>query len=869
MPKAIIGGTGAVLLGKDPMQAIAAEVLFGSASNVAGSGAGSPGTVTLTAPTGAGSGSSASSGSGSPGTVSLSAPTGAGHANGTGSGSPGTVTMSAPTGVASSGASIVFLDVLAGQSNAEGRATSVNGVDRTTIDVDVTGAYQYPGQSGQPGYQTLTTDITPLIHQSGYTITNNTLGPGEYLMRQQLADNPGSKAVAVPTAVGSTALASGVSPRWAPSLTPGAGGDLFENMIAQTVTDYGKAQTDFPGTVIVPVITFVQGEQDAGNGCSYATYYAALVNFVNYTRTRLGDAGIPNASTIKIVLGSMIPRLWDLTSPFYSAAYAAINRAHVMASLNLTNVLYSRGSADNNGSDTGAGGDGLHYLPAPVTRTQGTRLGLTLSDTVGPTMTGPSTFTSQYGQKLSFALSCNDTHATYEIVAGLDGALCELSDPYLTPAVRWVGDGTGPNVGTYSVNIRARDGSGNYGPTKTYTFAVALDVSPATFFSNGERGMVWDLSDLSLANMSQSIGGTGTVAVGSPVGFVRDLSPNGDDWFAAADNSSRPTLQIDSNGKYYLQPDGSNDVLLAATPFVTPGSNLAFTVIIGLNGAAQSATKTIIGLNSTASTTPFLIPMQASGTTTNIIQVGRNDSFGGGASWPSLTGVLDGTTRIITSAFTGTTSSRMRNAASRPSDGLAGSYTASGTLSMGPAVSITRVGLGANPGATPANFFAGRIYSGFAINRYLNDNEVKSGEDWVATRSLSAALPGQTVSGDGSGAGSPGTVTLTAPTGVGTGGSAANGSGSGSPGTITDTAPTGQGHGNGAGVGSAGTVQLSSPTGTGSGGVSASGAGGTNVIAMFPPAGAAEAEIDVRTPAWRTTHAAPANRTTYAPKRAA
>jgi hypothetical protein len=42
---------------------------------------------------------------------------------------------------------------------------------------------------------------------------------------------------------------------------------------------------------------------------------------------------------------------------------------------------------------------------------------------------------------------------------------------------------------------------------------------------------------------------------------------------------------------------------------------------------------------------------------------------------------------------------------------------------------------------TIANFFAGRIYSGFVINRYLTDNEVKTAEDWVASKCLASTLP--------------------------------------------------------------------------------------------------------------------------------
>jgi hypothetical protein len=143
MPKSAFSPGGADLVGKNPWQAVTAERMFGTAAGGSASGSGSPGTVTLSAPTGVASGAPVS---------------------GSGSGSPGTVTVSAPTGVGSDGTNRLFMLVIAGQSNAEGRATAVDGVDRTTIDVDVANFYQYPGQPGQPGYQTVTNDTTPLIH---------------------------------------------------------------------------------------------------------------------------------------------------------------------------------------------------------------------------------------------------------------------------------------------------------------------------------------------------------------------------------------------------------------------------------------------------------------------------------------------------------------------------------------------------------------------------------------------------------------------------------------------------------------------------------------------------------------------------------
>jgi hypothetical protein len=258
--------------------------------------------------------------------------------------------------------------------------------------------------------------------------------------------------------------------------------------------------------------------------------------------------------------------------------------------------------------------------------------------------------------------------------------------------------------------------------------------------------MVWDLSNF--ANLYQTIDGTTTpvTATGQSVGYVKDLSPNANHWKAAANDTTRPTLQQDSDGKYYLSFDGSNDVLLAPAPFVaaTSAATLAFTSVVGIFGAAQSATKTLLSTNSTTNAVPFIVPMQSSGTTTSLVAVGRDDAAAGGTAglWPTLT-ALDSTKRVITSAWAGPTvaTDRMRDAASRPSGGGTGSYNSSSNNNCVTPLSITRSGLGANCASAPANFFAGRIYSGFVINRYLTDAEVKTGENWAATRCLVSTLP--------------------------------------------------------------------------------------------------------------------------------
>jgi hypothetical protein len=629
--------------------------------------------------------------------------------------SPGLVTntQTFPAAVVAAAVDTVEIAVIVGQSNAVGQNLDDG------LEVDMANVYQYGGESSIPAtYQLLTSDITPLHHPTASAIR---IGPGNNLLAKLKTQNPSSVIIAVPAAKGATGMVSGGS--WLSSLTPGSGGDRFEFMVNQANDAIADAAATWPSVPINVTVFFVQGEHDAGNAISKATYLAALTDWIAHTRAR-----ITGASNATVVLGSMIPRLWDPRSPNYSAAYAAINEAHVAASLNITGVRYSRGSTLSNGGESS---DGLHYTPIAFARTQGDALGDTLSDVVGPTMTSPSTKSNTLATTLSHALTASDTfgHATFHIDGGAGAANFEISDPYISPTLRWTGNGTGPAAGAYVVGVRARDGAGNYGATQTITITVSAEVSPATFFTAGERGMVWDPNDIS--TLFQDVAGTIPVtAPGQPVGRMLDLSPNANHWTAAADNTTRPTYTVDGDGFGYLSFDGSNDVLFAATPFIQVSGNAKFFSAVGIFGAAQAAgSRSILGCHSTATTTPFVEPLAPSGTTTSVTQQYRNDASGGSSPAPPvLTTILDSTKRVVSSHYNGTNSTmRMREEG--------GSYQSATQGTTGTSFAVTRATLGARGFGTVTGFYAGRVYAGFVINRYpANDAEVLAGEAWASNR---------------------------------------------------------------------------------------------------------------------------------------
>lgn len=358
-------------------------------------------------------------------------------------------------------AETVILAVMAGQSNMVGR-NAPDGVDTDLADV-----FQYVGDAGQGDYRTLSSDITPLDHPDAF----DRVGPGIEILKAIRAANPAAKIVAVPTAVGSSGILNG---GWLSNATAGAGGTRFEFMLTQAAQARTAALAAYPGATIQWQFYWVQGEQDASEGRAYADYKAALTDVISRTRSRL--TGAANAPW---VMGSMVPEKWTPDAPAgYVASYVPINLVHVDLSVELTNLFYARGPEDPSQLN-----DNLHYQPASAARIFGQRMGAVLTDTVGPTITTTAAQGSVLDTKLAIPLAHNDPtgHATFHITGGSGAVQFELSDRYIAPKLRWVGDGTGPAAGAYAVELRARDGAGNYGPVKTFTVTVeAAAVVPVT-----------------------------------------------------------------------------------------------------------------------------------------------------------------------------------------------------------------------------------------------------------------------------------------------------------------------------------------------------------------------------------------------------
>lgn len=121
--------------------------------------------------------------------------------------------------------------------------------------------------------------------------------------------------------------------------------------------------------------------------------------------------------------------------------------------------------------------------------------------------------------------------------------------------------------------------------------------SPATLFASGEQGVWYDPSDFSTM-FQDSAGTTPVTAVGDPVGKILDKSGRGNH-ASQSTSASRPVLQQDSGGRYYLSFDGTDDSL--ATSSITPGVDKA-QVFAGARKLSDAATGIICEFSPTIAT---------------------------------------------------------------------------------------------------------------------------------------------------------------------------------------------------------------------------------------------------------------------------
>lgn len=170
------------------------------------------------------------------------------------------------------------------------------------------------------------------------------------------------------------------------------------------------------------------------------------------------------------------------------------------------------------------------------------------------------------------------------------------------------------------------------------------EVAVLNLFRNGEQGAWYDPSDLT--TLFQDSGGTTPVtATGQPVGKILDKSGRGNH-ATQSTTTSRPTLQQDGTGRYYLSFDGTDDVL--ATSSINFSASDKMTVACGARKLSDAAIAELLDLSYASSGGSFFL---RNGTATAGGNAWSSGSRGSSGASVSLVATATGYTSPITSVL--------------------------------------------------------------------------------------------------------------------------------------------------------------------------------------------------------------------------
>jgi hypothetical protein len=161
---------------------------------------------------------------------------------------------------------------------------------------------------------------------------------------------------------------------------------------------------------------------------------------------------------------------------------------------------------------------------------------------------------------------------------------------------------------------------------------LSLSSKIRKLFSSGSQGAWYDPSDFATL-FQDSAGTTPVTETGQPVGKMLDKSGSGNHATQSI-AASRPILQIDSNGKYYLSFDGINDWMVTSS--INFSGTDKMSIVAGVRKLNDSA---------------LIILEQAKGVAGAIYLVGGSDA--GGIGYTSLgTGSSAASATLIAKSFT-------------------------------------------------------------------------------------------------------------------------------------------------------------------------------------------------------------------------
>lgn len=639
--------------------------------------------------------------------------------------------------VAAGATGTIYLFDFLGDSNSYGRGPDPlsDHSARTADDPAITGGQQWINTTGAPSPKdTWQPGLSPIYSSDTVVPSLVKISPAEDLGRDLIAR--GYNIAIVHSGKGGTTLATG----WNSSPL---GTNLDAARIAHNAA-LAQLKVENPNATIIPVIVFIGGANDANGGTptSETTFKSAELGMIDYIRANFTDC-------------SAATKFFMASTPAGGAAHANVRLWTSQNAINRDNVFYNELPYPT--ADT----SNLHSTRVEY-RAYGAELGGLFHSTITaqepiPTFTNSPTQSVTVGDALE--LPINHTGLTNDSpygVAELNGGANVGSYSITGVWPNQVLNITPATAGDYVVNLRIRNNAGQFGPnfTLTTTASAAGMTSPTSFFTSAERGIVWDLSDL--ASLSQDKEGTIPVtAAGQVVGRIADKSINGFHWLANANDTTRPTYQVDAEGKPYLQFDGTNDQLFAQpvvqTVIEANTGQLPFSGVIGVNARTAAnavytgTSKGVFAEGQTGTATIFEIGTNTSSAGRHVY---RNDASGGGATYGNVANMFDGNKRVFTFRSAGWGNNvNNRKAIDRPAGGGSGGYSTTNIPNSGGAnFTLLRSALGSrgqfSDATTPltGNCYGGRIYSGFVMNRDMTNAEVKAAEDWVASR-MAVTLP--------------------------------------------------------------------------------------------------------------------------------
>lgn len=250
-------------------------------------------------------------------------------------------------------------------------------------------------------------------------------------------------------------------------------------------------------------------------------------------------------------------------------------------------------------------------------------------------------------------------------------------------------------------------------------------LNPATFFTGGVPGLVYDLSDISTL-FQDAAGTTPVTAIGDPVGRILDKSGNGNH-ATQSSAGARPLLQ-QTNGLYHLTFDGSDDSMATGNIDLTTTSKME--VFAGLRKLSDAASSVVVGHGADFATVGAW-EFQAN-TSANATTALRGRSSSGSTAQA-------GFTRNVVAPATFVLAASVNYDAAAGAE-FSGRYNGSvQTQNVGPTQQNTGT-FGNNPltigsrqgGAS--QFFNGHLYGLIVFGAQATDWQIWAAEQWMAQR---------------------------------------------------------------------------------------------------------------------------------------